>query len=140
MKMNENGGRKNRPGLPMMLLGIAILMLGLFMTIGEVSLRSRSQEVDAEITRVIESRGANNNIRRTVYVQYEVDGVMFRGRIRNWSRIVHAGDHITVLYDTANPERMTTSGNLFQTVAGALFMGGTLIGWSVISKRAADKS
>ena len=44
MEMNEGIRRKKRPGLFLMCLGIAVLMLGAYLTVSEISLRGRSQE------------------------------------------------------------------------------------------------
>lgn len=95
----------------LMLVGVMVLIFGAIISVQEISLMRRSQETTAVIT-YIEMRRRGNDYSGIAFVEYEVDGIIYNRQLNSWNSRMRVGQHITILYDPADPTQITTQGSV----------------------------
>lgn len=117
--------------LVFMFFGLALLFLGLGMSVHNKLFLRKAETVQGEITHIYHHRSTNK-----VYVTYEVNGKSYTGLYHDDNDGEIEGQKVTVYYDPENPKKIA-DGRIFSKyfvffvgVGGAMFLiGGYLVFW-----------
>lgn len=130
---NKEIGKKTarKEMLVFMFFGLALLFLGLGMSVHNKLFLRKAETVQGEITHIYHHRSTNK-----VYVTYEVDGKSYTGLYHDDNAGEVEGQKVTVYYDPENPKKIM-DGRIwskyfvfFVGVGAAMFLiGGYLVFW-----------
>lgn len=130
---NKEIGKKTarKEMLVFMFFGLALLFLGLGMSVHNKLFLRKAETVQGEITHIYHHRSTNK-----VYVTYEVNGKSYTGLYHDDNAGEIEGQKVTVYYDPENPKKIMDGRILskyfvfFVGVGAAMFLiGGYLIFW-----------
>ncbi len=130
---NKEIGKKTarKEMLVFMFFGLALLFLGLGMSVHNKLFLRKADTVQGEITHIYHHRSTNK-----VYVTYEVNGKSYTGLYHDDNAGEIEGQKVTVYYDPENPKKIMDGRILskyfvfFVGVGAAMFLiGGYLIFW-----------
>lgn len=109
------------------LIGVILLVLGIFIGNSQRSYRANSEYTTATIT-MIEKRFPNDfkKSKHVVYVEYVVDDVSYNGKLNYYTSNMSEGEAVGIYYDPHNPQSFKADSGLFVPVLtcglGVLFL------------------
>lgn len=105
-------------------LGLAIIVGGIFLQIANNAFLKSAKETSATITAIETSRDSDGDTNHTVYVEFSVGDKYYSGALGEWQSGMHTGDSAKVYYNPDNP-------NEFQG-GSAGFIGYILVAFGLI--------
>lgn len=86
-----------------LLVGIIMLITGIFTVKSELSFESNAIKTEATITKIIKDRDSDGDYYYTVYVDYTVDGETYHNKINEYNYKMHEGGTTTIYYHSNDP-------------------------------------
>lgn len=90
-------------------LGIAVLLVGIFITINDSKLKAVAIEQTAKVDSISKHTDSDSNTSYTVYISYNVDGKTYKKSYKT-SSYVYEGSNVKIYVDKNNPNNMRTEG------------------------------
>lgn len=114
------------PGLLALIFGIigaTFLIIGIVMAVNHASFRRNAVETTAVITEITEYH-SGDDVRHTVHVRYEVNGITYDNTLNEYSSDMYVGGTITIYCESDNPQNVRGNvlgylGVIFACVGGA---------------------
>ena len=122
------------------IVGLCMLVGGLFWLVNERDFLERAEIIDAEITRIYTSVDSDGDRSHSVYVEYVYRGVSYSERLSEYSSSMTEGKEIQLYIDPENPTRirytnMAYFGPVFLMSMGVLFLTmGVIFTWFFAKK------
>lgn len=106
---DENKEKKSNVHWFFIGLGIAVLILGVFLFSSNQKFMETAVETTAVVTEIkIEYNGANEEERRVI-VEFYADGVRYELTLKDSSRVGKVGESVQIYYDPANPHNFESA-------------------------------
>lgn len=104
------------------IVGIGLLVGGIFYYMNYNNFKSKAEEVTGEISRIESYYDSDHDLRHQVYVSYTYDGVYCEDvSIGSYSSSMYEGKKITLLCDPENPHHIMEKSS--GTIGGLILMG-----------------
>ena len=107
------------------LVGIGIIVYGVFSANGTSEFKKNAVETTATVTKIRSEIDAENHVTYQIYVTYSVDGKNYNEYYTSSRKDANEGSQIKVYYDKNNPEKMrvtlSKSSEHFLIVLGFVF-------------------
>ena len=103
-------------------IGILLLAVGVVLLFTSPS-SDKFVETTAEIVQIIEERSFDDEVTYYTFVEYRVDGVLYRQQLDTYDGTFYEGKQITVYFNPENPSEVhgsTTSFTLYAFIAGGV--------------------
>ncbi len=96
-------------GIVFAVVGVAVIAISIGIGMADKRFEDKAESTTAVITDIERDRyksGGKTKTRYHVYVQYEVDGKEYEGKLGSYSSTMYEGQQVTVLYNPENPAEM----------------------------------
>lgn len=123
--MTTTSGSPIAGGIVCLIMGILVMVTGVFLSISEKEFQEKALTTTAVITDIdthITRKKGKTKKDHDVYVEYEVGGQKYRSELNVYKSSMREGNSIEVFYDPANPKdaRVKAGGvNIILVVIGA---------------------
>ncbi len=115
------------------IFGMLTIIVGSIIFANFVNFKRGAIKTQATITDIQSYRNLKNNRRYTVYVEFDVEGVTYRGELNYHSSRMYVGATTTIYYDINNPNHFRSGFDIFGVILilpGVIFF---IIGFAIFA-------